>query len=212
MQEEQSIGDQVDGADDEEEEPEDDDPPGAEYPGKKKHKQEEERGCIDACKDACPCWVSFSKFLRDIVKKNEFERLIIILIGFNTVCMASEHYEQPEWLTKAQDIANLFFTVVFLIEMLMKLIALGFAEYASDGFNLFDAFIVIMSYVELCMPGNNSSLSVLRAFRLLRIFKIIKSWDSLRILLSTVLGSLTSITNLAVLILLYLFISSLLTK
>lgn len=96
--------------------------------------------------------------------------------------------------------------------MLMKLIALGFALYASDGFNLFDAFIVIMSYVELCMPGSNSSLSVLRAFRLLRIFKIIKSWDSLRILLSTVLGSLTSITNLAVLILLYLFISSLLTK
>ena len=108
--------------------------------------------------------------------------------------------------------ANLFFTVVFLIEMLMKLTALGFSEYASDGFNLFDAFIVIMSYVELSMPGSNSSLSVLRAFRLLRIFKIIKSWDSLRILLSTVLGSLTSITNLAVLIMLYLFISALLTK
>jgi hypothetical protein len=106
----------------------------------------------------------------------------------------------------------MFFTVVFLIEMLMKLTALGFQEYCEDGFNLFDAFIVIMSYVELGMPGNNSSLSVLRAFRLLRIFKIIKSWDSLRILLSTVLESLTSITNLAVLILLYLFISSLLTK
>ena len=96
--------------------------------------------------------------------------------------------------------------------MLIKLTALGFAEYAADGFNLFDAFIVVMSYVELAMPGSNSSLSVLRAFRLLRIFKIIKSWDSLRILLTTVLDSLTSITNLAVLIMLYLFISALLTK
>lgn len=71
--------------------------------------------------------------------------------------------------------------------MIVKLIALGIVEYSKDGFNNFDAFIVVMSYVELFMPGENSSLSVLRAFRLLRIFKIIKSWDSLRVLLSTVL-------------------------
>ena len=82
---------------------------------------------------------------------------------------------------------NLFFTVIFLVEMIVKLIALGIVEYSKDGFNNFDAFIVVMSYVELFMPGENSSLSVLRAFRLLRIFKIIKSWDSLRVLLSTVL-------------------------
>ena len=69
-----------------------------------------------------------------------------------------------------------------------------------------------MSYVELFMPGDNSSLSVLRAFRLLRIFKIVKSWESLKKLLSTVLDSLTAITNLGVLIILYLFISALLTK
>ena len=106
----------------------------------------------------------------------------------------------------------MFFTIIFLVEMIMKLIALGFVEYSKDGFNNFDAFIVVMSYVELFMPGENSSLSVLRAFRLLRIFKIIKSWDNLRNLLITVLQSLTSITNLGVLILLYLFISALLTK
>jgi hypothetical protein len=69
-----------------------------------------------------------------------------------------------------------------------------------------------MSYVELFMPGENSSLSVLRAFRLLRIFKIVKSWESLRVLLSTVLESIIAITNLAVLIVLYLFIFALLTK
>jgi hypothetical protein len=101
---------------------------------------------------------------------------------------------------------------VFLGEMILKLIGFGCKKYASDGFNIFDCFIVIMSLVELAMPGDDSSLSVLRAFRLLRIFKIIKSWKSLRILLSTVLDSLTAITNLGVLIILYLFISALLTK
>ena len=52
----------------------------------------------------------------------------------------------------------------------------------------------------------------MRAFRLLRIFKIIKSWENLRILFSTVLLSLMSITNLGVLTMLYLFIASLLGK
>lgn len=97
--------------------------------------------------------------------------------------------------------------------MLMKICGFGCKKYLEDNFNIFDAFIVTMSYVELVMPaGSSSSLSVLRAFRLLRVFKIIKSWDSLRILLSTVLDSLTAITNLGVLIILFLFIAALLTK
>lgn len=96
--------------------------------------------------------------------------------------------------------------------MAFKLIGFGMKKYFSEGFNIFDCFIVIMSFVELLSAGEGSSLSVLRAFRLLRIFKIIKSWSSLRRLLATVLESLTAITNLAILIFLYLFISALLTK
>ena len=119
---------------------------------------------------------------------------------------------QPEWLTDIQTYANYFFTVVFGLEMIVKTVGFGLKKYVADNFNIFDCFIVIMSYVELVLPDSDSSLSVLRAFRLLRIFKIIKSWDSLRILLSTVLESLQAITNLGVLILLYLFISALLTK
>ena len=130
--------------------------------------------------------------------------------------MAVDHYESANWLVTLSEIANLFFTVVFAIEMVLKLFGFGCGQYVSDGFNVFDCFIVIMSFVELIIASEgesaNSSLSVLRAFRLLRIFKIIKSWDSLRILLSTVLDSLTAITNLGVLIGLFIFISSLLTK
>lgn len=96
--------------------------------------------------------------------------------------------------------------------MVVKIFGYGVKKYIKDGFNIFDCFIVIMSFIEMSLPGQDSSLSVLRAFRLLRIFKIIKSWDSLRLLLSTVLSSLTAITNLGVLIALFLFISALLTK
>ena len=175
-----------------------------------KKMKEKKKGC---CEFKKPDWfVKMSDKFEKLCESPQFEKGIIVLILVNTGFLAIDHYDSPQWLIDLSDIANLFFTVVFALEMILKLIGFGFRKYVADGFNIFDAFIVIMSYVELFIPGDDSSLSVLRAFRLLRIFKIIKSWDSLRILLSTVLESLTAITNLGVLIVLYLFISALLTK
>lgn len=120
-------------------------------------------------------------------------------------------------MTETNVVANLFFTVIFAVEMLLKLYGFGCNKYVQDNFNNFDAFIVIMSYVELVVPQDPNAeggggLGMLRAFRLLRIFKIIKSWESLKVLLTTVFDSLQAITNLGVLILLFLFIFALLCK
>lgn len=146
-----------------------------------------------------------------------FERTVIGLILLNTLSLASEHYEEAFWVTETNRIANLFFTVIFAVEMCLKLFGFGCKKYVADNFNNFDAFIVIMSYVELVVPQDESGeggggLGMLRAFRLLRIFKIIKSWESLKVLLSTVFDSLQAITNLGVLIVLFLFIFALLCK
>ena len=182
--------------------------------GKRKSKVVvKKKGCCAAiCPSKPECLVRLSNKLEVLAEHPFFEKFIIILILINTACLASEFYDSPDWINSLLDMMNLFFTVVFAMEMIIKMSGFGFRKYYSDKFNIFDCFIVIMSYVELLMPGDNSSLSVLRAFRLLRIFKIIKSWDSLRILLSTVLDSMTAITNLGVLIMLFLFISALLMK
>ena len=76
--------------------------------------------------------------------------------------------------------ANFAFMVLFTLEMVFKLIGLGFKEYIDDKFNVFDAFIVLMSYVDVLTAGNNKNLKVLKAFRTMRIFKIVKKWDALK--------------------------------
>jgi hypothetical protein len=53
---------------------------------------------------------------------------------------------------------------------------------------------------------------VLRGFRLLRIFKLVKSWTTLQQLLKTILDSMSAISNLAVLSLLFMFVYSLIGK
>lgn len=95
--------------------------------------------------------------------------------------------------------------------MVLKLFGLGFKKFVVDNFNVFDGVVVIISIIDLCI-GGNSGINVLRTFRLLRIFKLIKSWTTLRVLLVTVLESLATIINLGLLILLFIFIFSLLGK
>jgi len=43
----------------------------------------------------------------------------------------------------------MIFTVVFAIEMVLKLFAFGLRKYLVESINILDGFIVIMSLVEL---------------------------------------------------------------
>ncbi len=52
---------------------------------------------------------------------------------------------------------NLFFTVLFALEMVSKLIGMGPKEYVRDTFNIFDGVIVILSIVELLVDSGGSS-------------------------------------------------------
>ena len=77
---------------------------------------------------------------------------------------------------------NTYFTYVFLAEMLIKLLGMGVRDYAKDRFNLFDAAIVILSLVEIALEelgldsGNTGAFSAFRSVRLLRTFKLVRSW------------------------------------
>ena len=75
---------------------------------------------------------------------------------------------------------NYFFTAVFTLEAIIKIIGLGFKGYFTKGWNLFDFFIVLVSYVTLIISvsvqGNfgPKQATVARAFRIGRIFRLIK--------------------------------------
>lgn len=104
------------------------------------------------------------------------------------------------------------FTIIFALEMVLKLLGLGLKDYVKDGFNIFDAVIVVFSLFELMGDSDGGNFTVLRGFRLLRIFKIVRSWTSLRKLLQTVIASFPAIANLGLLTFLFLFIYALVGK
>lgn len=104
---------------------------------------------------------------------------------------------------------------IFFAEMLIKLVGLGFKEYAADSFNLFDCSVVMISLIENIIDwigidfGGGGAISALRAIRLLRVFKLARSWTSFRELLQKIIITIKDITNISVLMLLFMLIFSL---
>ncbi len=82
------------------------------------------------------------KKLLVLVESTIFQRAILVSILINTLSMGVEHHEQPALLTSIVELSNIVFSSIFFVEMLLKLLALGFFNYIKDEYNLFDGAIV----------------------------------------------------------------------
>ena len=76
---------------------------------------------------------------------------ITLLIIANTVVLASDSYPEDRKIADEAAAANDFFTFCFLAEMIIKLLGLGPKAYTKEGFNLFDAAIVVLSMIEFAI-------------------------------------------------------------
>jgi len=134
------------------------------------------------------------------------------IIVTNAAIMSLEKYPQTKEKSSLINKLNQMFSWIFTAEMLIKLAGLGLKEYVRDSFNLFDAFIVILSVVDNIMfysVGSNASgggVMVLRSIRLLRVFKLARNWKSLRVLISKMMNTLPSLASFGLLLFVFLIV------
>uniref|UniRef100_A0A8C8SRK0 Voltage-dependent L-type calcium channel subunit alpha n=1 Tax=Pelusios castaneus TaxID=367368 RepID=A0A8C8SRK0_9SAUR len=156
----------------------------------------------------------FRKRCRLAVKSVSFYWMVLILVFLNTLTIASEHYQQPDWLTQIQAYANKVLLSLFTLEMLLKMYSLGLQSYFVSFFNRFDCFVVCGGILETVLVElevmEPLGISVLRCVRLLRIFKVTRHWASLSNLVASLLNSMKSIASLLLLLFLFIIIFALL--
>ncbi|XP_026791092.3 calcium channel, voltage-dependent, L type, alpha 1D subunit, a isoform X5 [Pangasianodon hypophthalmus] len=163
-------------------------------------------------------WRRWNRFCRRkcrlAVKSVPFYWLVIILVFLNTLTISSEHYNQPEWLTEVQRVANRVLLAMFTLEMLVKMYSLGLQAYFVSLFNRFDCFVVCSGIIETILVEHEImsplGISVLRCVRLMRIFKVTRRWASLSNLVASLLNSMKSIASLLLLLFLFIIIFALL--
>ncbi|NXU44887.1 SCN2A protein, partial [Drymodes brunneopygia] len=155
--------------------------------------------------ECCEPWLRLKSIVEFIVMDPFVDLAVTVCIVLNTLFMAMEHYPMTEQFDTALKIGNLVFTGIFAAEMVLKIIAMHPFYYFQVGWNIFDSFIVTLSLVELFL-SNVDGLSVLRSFRLLRVFKLAKSWPTLNMLIKIIGNSVGALGNLTLVLAIIVFI------
>ncbi|XP_031464433.1 voltage-dependent L-type calcium channel subunit alpha-1S [Phasianus colchicus] len=148
-----------------------------------------------------------------VVTSSYFEYLMFFLIMLNTICLGMQHYNQSAEMNHVSDILNVAFTVLFTLEMILKLMAFKAKGYFGDPWNVFDFLIVIGSIIDVILseiddPDDNSRVSItfFRLFRVMRLVKLLSRGEGVRTLLWTFIKSFQALPYVALLIVMLFFI------
>ncbi|XP_074109967.1 sodium channel protein 60E isoform X1 [Cotesia typhae] len=154
----------------------------------------------------------FLAMFYDLSNSRRFEIAIFVLIFLNMLTMGIEHYNQPHPVFFILEVSNAFFTTVFGLEAIVKIIGLRY-HYFTVPWNLFDFILVLASILGILMedimidfPVSPTLLRVVRVFRIGRILRLIKAAKGIRKLLFALVVSLPALFNIGALLALITFI------
>jgi hypothetical protein len=121
--------------------------------------------------------------------------------------MLIQHKGQSFVFDDLMDLFNMIVLILFLVEMLLKMLAFHLSGYFSDSWNRFDGFLVVFSLLMYFFAGEfQFAGQITRLFRLLRLIKLIKKATALKSLLEALYISLPALANICLLVLLIMWI------
>ena len=145
-----------------------------------------------------------------IAESRHVQVFIMVCIVLNTIILTLQWYGQPEEINQAFENLNYIFAFIFTCEFIVKYIGYG-KRFFYDGWNTFDMVIVIVTIIGIIM-GQYSSYSfgpqttIIRSFRIVRVFYFFKKNKALRGTLMTFMISLPAMANIGSLLLLIIMI------
>ncbi|KAF6313448.1 sodium voltage-gated channel alpha subunit 10 [Rhinolophus ferrumequinum] len=158
----------------------------------------------------------YQGFVFDVVTRQTFDIIIMVLICLNMITMMVETDDQSEEKTKVLNKINQFFVAVFTGECVMKMFALR-QYFFTNGWNVFDFIVVILSIGSLVFSTILKSFEsyfsptlfrVIRLARIGRILRLIRAAKGIRTLLFALMMSLPALFNIGLLLFLVMFIYS----
>uniref|UniRef100_A0A671DT51 Cation channel sperm-associated protein 1 n=1 Tax=Rhinolophus ferrumequinum TaxID=59479 RepID=A0A671DT51_RHIFE len=167
----------------------------------------------------------FREMIRNLTESLFFEVFIFLVVCLNTIMLVAQTFAEVEirgeWYFMMLDS---IFLCIYVVEAMLKIIALGF-KYFSDSWNNLDFFIVVMAVLDFMLMQINSStfkrtvynqsvvrifkvFKSLRALRAIRVLRRLSILTSLQKVTATLVRSLPSITAILILMFTCLFLFS----
>ena len=140
-----------------------------------------------------------------------FGWIIIAAILVNTVVLSLDQHPMSQSLSDLVTVTNTAFAVLFMVELILKVLGMGWVDYLSDRFNVFDAIIVAASITEMSMTqGDSAALSVFRMARVFRVLRLFRHLESMQMIVEVVSSAMVSIGYIFTLLAMFAFVYALL--
>uniref|UniRef100_G3VEU9 Sodium channel protein n=1 Tax=Sarcophilus harrisii TaxID=9305 RepID=G3VEU9_SARHA len=139
--------------------------------------------------NCCPLWLKCKDFVHSIVMDPFFDLAIVICVIMNLIFLAMDHYPMTEEFLYVLFVGHQVFTGIYVLEMILKIIALHPYNYFQEKWNIFDTFIVILALGEL-----------------LRVFKLTKYWPMMKMMLKIIGYSVKTLRSLTLVLVITIFI------
>ena len=152
-----------------------------------------------------------ANWCRNACASTWLDTFILACIMFNTALLAGAG---PATTLAAEtllimEVIDIVLTIIFTVEMVVRIIALGFYQldsdpdaipkYLNDSWNKLDFFVVISSWVNVVVEVTGVDIGLdmktFRALRILRVLKAFKSIDGIRVILATIGASIPHTAN-----------------
>lgn len=140
------------------------------------------------------------------VSSQIFNILIPIIITLNCLTLALQT-NQDDQMNRFFNILEVLFFIVYIVEMIVKIIAHGFlfarGAYLRDLWNIIDFSIIIASIASFTgegPQGDSINFSSLRVLRILKPLKTVKSIKKLRTIVLALLGSLPYLADIMIIV------------
>ena len=142
--------------------------------------------------------------IKKIVSTNAFEKFITVVILINCFLIGVETYFVNDLISLIQTTC----LVIFIFEIFLRYTASNNnKEYFSEGWNIFDIIIVLISLVPENLFENGTVASSFRVLRVFRVLRLLKANPEVRLITSVLLKSIKTLyyNGIVFLIFCYLF-------
>eukprot|EP00397_Hematodinium_sp_SG-2012_P000372 GEMP01000372.1.p1 GENE.GEMP01000372.1~~GEMP01000372.1.p1 ORF type:complete len:2224 (+),score=490.20 GEMP01000372.1:55-6726(+) len=139
-----------------------------------------------------------------IIMHPNFDNFILCMIFATSVSLAldSPNLDPDSALAGVLSAIDIVITLIFLFEAMIKLTAMGMAQYFSIGWNWIDFFLVMLSILNFFLwmlsfeAGSGlKALKSVRALRTLRPLRLIARNKGLKVVVNCLLSSIPQIVN-----------------
>ncbi|XP_039223859.1 voltage-dependent T-type calcium channel subunit alpha-1H isoform X2 [Crotalus tigris] len=144
-----------------------------------------------------------------VITHKMFDHVVLVFIFLNCITIALERPDIDPNSTERifLSVSNYIFTAIFVAEMMVKVVALGFFSgehtYLQSSWNVLDGILVFVSIIDIIVSmasaGGAKILGVLRVLRLLRTLRplrVISRAPGLKLVVETLISSLRPIGNI----------------